>query len=197
MKLTESNLEFEFVEGLNVVKFDETDFYKRKFQYLPNAKGVDFVADSKEILLLIEVKNCKGYESDNRYRIAPNNSKVSTAPTTVDVTERESLDIEVSKKIAMTLACLVGVHTKHAYQIGDELKPYSFGLIDSSISEGKKAIKVLLFLEGAFETHTRSKKTIMRELARNINIKLSWLNCDVFVEDLNTQQKKWFSVTEV
>ena len=197
MKLSESNLEFDFVGNITATKFDDTDFYKKSFQHMPNAKGVDFIAISNETIIFIEVKNCKGHESDNRYRIEPNNRKISTAPTSVDVTDKESLDIEVSKKVAMSLACLVGAHTKPQFQNSDELKPYSLAMMRPEVAKGNKSIKVLLFLEGDFESRTRSKKAIMYSLADSIKKKLSWLNCQVFVEDSTTQSRRFFTATNL
>lgn len=150
MKLNESNLEFDFLGDITAIKFDDTVFYQKSFQHMPNAKGVDFIAISNDIIIFIEVKNCKGNESDNRYRIEPNNKKVDTAPTSVDITHKESLDIEVSKKIAMSLACLVGVYTKPQFQNSDELKAYSLAMMMPDIATGKKSMKIILFLEGNY-----------------------------------------------
>ena len=40
--------------------------------------------------------------------------KVTTSKTSVNTTGRESLDIEVSKKIALTIGGLIGAYTKSA-----------------------------------------------------------------------------------
>ena len=193
MMLTESNLRFSFPDNVNVIKFVDTNYFKNKFQNLPRAKGVDFVADSEKVIWFIEVKNCKGYESDNRYRIAPNNAKVHTAPTTVDVSDRESLDYEVAQKVAMTIACLVGALTKPEHQGGDELKPYCKSLTHGVVDA--KQLKILLFLEGDFGTRTHSKKMIMKALASSIKNKLfPWLNCQVFVGDVANQHNRSMSV---
>ncbi|MGW8958475.1 hypothetical protein [Paenibacillus sp. NPDC055715] len=39
----ESNLRFQFKEGLLPIKFDETNFYTNRFNTLTGSKGVDFI----------------------------------------------------------------------------------------------------------------------------------------------------------
>lgn len=56
--MVESRLDFTFDETFHVVKFDSTDFYKMFYSSMPNGKGVDFIADSEERLIFMEVKNC-------------------------------------------------------------------------------------------------------------------------------------------
>lgn len=196
MNLSESGLTFEFLDGVSAIKFDDTAYYKNTFQKLPSGKGVDFLVEYPDGIIFIEVKNCKGNEADNRYRIAPNNAKINTAPTTVNTINRESLDVEVSKKVAMTLACLMGANSRAQYQNSDELKSYSLRIMDSAIAAGRKSIKILLFLEGDFGTVTCPKVQVMKLILDNIKKKLSWLNCQVFVEDSDTQRKRFFEVTE-
>lgn len=197
MKKTESGIKFEFKDEFSVEKFDETSFYRQSFNKLPNSKGVDFIAKNSEIILLMEVKNCRGNESDNRWRIATNNKKVSTAPTSVDTEGRVSIDIELAQKIAMTLACLVGANSKSIYQKSDTLKPYAEMISSLDISIEKKKIKVVLFLEGDFSSRTRSEKMIMKDLKDSIKEKLDWLNCRILVENINTHVKDIYSANIV
>ena len=94
----ESRLKFGFPDKSTVVKFDSTLFYRDYFNRFPNSKGVDFISLDKNTLALIEVKNCTGDEANCRWRIAPDNKKKETASTTLDLTGRDSLDIEVHRK---------------------------------------------------------------------------------------------------
>ena len=48
---------------------------------------------------MLEVKNCTGYEADNVWR---------TRTNFINENGEESFDIEVAKKVAGTLTCLVG-----------------------------------------------------------------------------------------
>ena len=106
----ESRLKFRFAENDTVIKFDDTKFYRDYFNKLPEAKGVDFISVAKDKIAFIEVKNCTGDEGNNRWRIVPDNRKRDTTRTSVNVEGRDSLDIEMAQKTAMTVAALVQKH---------------------------------------------------------------------------------------
>lgn len=187
----ESGLKFGFPDDSDVVKFDDTPYYRKEFNALPGSKGVDFISDEKDTLSFIEVKNCMGDEGNNRWRITPNNSKRMTTHTTVDMEDRDSLDIEVPQKVAMTLAALSGVksYEKNRTSVA-ELK----GITETSFSDKEKKKYVILFLEGDFGSHTRSKKMIMGSLQQSMKTKMRWLNCKVSVVDSDTYDKKIFEI---
>ena len=69
---------------------------------------MDFISVDKNEIAFIEVKNCTGDEGNCRWRIAPDNQKKDRTHTNVDIVGRDSLDIEVSQKVAMTIAALIG-----------------------------------------------------------------------------------------
>lgn len=191
----ESGLKFLFPQNDTVVKFDDTKFYRDYFNKLPEAKGVDFISVDKDKIAFIEVKNCTGDESNCRWRIAPNNQKKNTTHTVVNVEGRDSLDIEVAQKTAMTVAALTG-----AKSFGDtkdcleELKEYVQFLSSDRFSDDSKKKYVILFLEGDFGSRTRSKKMIMKELQDSMNKKLQWINCRVSVVDSDTYNPKIFRI---
>lgn len=191
----ESGLKFLFPQNDTVVKFDDTKFYRDYFNKLPEAKGVDFISVDKDKIAFIEVKNCAGDESNCRWRIAPNNRKKNTTHTVVNVEGRDSLDIEVAQKTAMTVAALTG-----AKSFGDtkdcleELKEYIQFLSSDRFSDDSKKKYVILFLEGDFGSRTRSKKMIMKELQDSMNKKLQWINCRVSVVDSDTYNPKIFRI---
>ena len=191
----ESGLKFLFPQNDTVVKFDDTKFYRDYFNKLPEAKGVDFISVDKDKIAFIEVKNCTGDESNCRWRIAPNNQKKNTTHTVVNVEGRDSLDIEVAQKTAMTVAALTG-----AKSFGDtkdcleELKEYIQFLSSDRFSDDSKKKYVILFLEGDFGSRTRSKKMIMKELQDSMNKKLQWINCRVSVVDSDTYNPKIFRI---
>lgn len=191
----ESGIKFRFPEHDVVIKFDDTKFYRDYFNKLPEAKGVDFISVDKEKIAFIEVKNCVGDEGNCRWRIAPNNQKRNATHTSVNVEGRDSLDIEVAQKTAMTLAALTG-----AKSFGDtkecvvELKEYTQFLARDAFSDDSQRKYVILFLEGDFGSKTRSKKTIMKILQDSMNKKLQWLNCRVSVVDSDTYDPKIFEI---
>lgn len=195
MVIEESGMQFEFPDNRTTVKFDEELFYRNCFNRFPESKGVDFITDGKDLIAFIEVKNCRGHEGDNRWRIAPNNQKRDTAHVAHDVSGRDSLDIEVAQKAAMTLAALCGT-----YSFGDrkdslgKLKEIAAGISGERFAQTGKKKLIILVLEGDFGTHTRPKKAIMSELQRNIMSKMQWLDCKVSVVDSDTYWEKVFKI---
>lgn len=190
MSIIESGLEFEFEADISAVKFDDSRFYRRYFNRLPHSKGVDVILSSADKLVFMEVKNCTGHEHDNNWRLHPDNSKVHTSPTTVNVEDRESLDVEVSKKVTMTLACLLGAHTKKdTAESAKELDRFFKSASDAKISQLKKTFWIILLLEGNFHSQVRTKKMIMDRLRDSIGNKLKWLYCKVDVVDSDTYRE--------
>lgn len=193
--IEESRLKFKFPDKCTVIKFDDTKFYREYFNKLPEAKGVDFISVGKNKIAFIEVKNCIGDEGNCRWRIAPNNQKRNSTHTSVNIGERDSLDIEVSQKIAMTVAALMGEksfgNTKDCLK---ELEKFIDYLSNDAFSDISKKKYVILFLEGDFGSKTRTKKMIMKALQDSMNKKLQWINCRVSVVDSDTYNSKIFRV---
>lgn len=189
----ESRLKFGFPDDSKVIKFDDTIFYRKFFNKLPDSKGVDFITISKDVIALIEVKNCLGDEGNCRWRIVPNNQKRMTSRTTADVEGRNSLDIEIPQKVSMTLAALMGARSfGESKGTAEELKEIIESIFNESNWNSKRKMYVILFLEGDFGGHTRTKKMIMSELQRSMKVKLKWLNCKVSVVDSSTYNKNIF-----
>ena len=191
----ESGLKFQFPKNDTVIKFDDTKFYRDSFNQLPGAKGVDFISVNKDRIAFIEVKNCTGDEGNCRWRIAPNNQKRNTAHTSVDMEGRDSLDIEVAQKTAMTLAALVGAKSfENIKECVDELKESIQFITGDHFSDDLKKKYVILFLEGDFGGKTRTKKMIMKALQDSMNKKLQWINCRVSVVDSHTYDSRIFQI---
>lgn len=108
---------------------------------------------------------------------------------------RDSLDIEVAQKTAMTIAALIG-----AKSFGDtkeclhELSEYIQFLSKDTFSDDSKKKYVILFLEGDFGGKTRTKKMIMQALQNSMNKKLQWINCRVSVVDSDTYDSRLFQI---
>ena len=191
----ESGLKFGFPDGNIAIKFDDTKYYRDLFNALPGSKGVDFISVGKDTISFIEVKNCLGDEGNCRWRIDPNNHKRDTTSTKVDIQGRESLDIEVPQKVAMTLAALAGARSFGDRKSSiDKLQEIITTVISDDFADDKKKKYVILFLEGNFGGHTRSKKMIMENLQRSMNTKMRWLNCRVSVVDSSTYNKDIFKI---
>lgn len=198
MEVSESGISFEFPEGTSVQKFDDSCFYRGLFTALPYAKGVDFISNNRDTFSMIEVKNCRGDEGNNRWRIAPNNQKRDTTHTEHNVEDRDSLDIEVAEKVTMTLAALLGAGTfQDKKETAKELADFYQVLMSDGVAKDKKKILVVLFLEGNFATKTRNEKMILKELQDSLQKKLRWLNCRVSVVNSNTYKKGPFDSARV
>ena len=196
MLIEESNLTFNFNNQTQAIKFDDTDFYRKSFNKMPSSKGVDILANSKDVIQLIEIKNCSGHEIENMWRTSINNSNIKAAPHGLDVEDRDSLDIEMVKKVVYTITCLYGAWTKSERGgSATELTDYWQGATEQKIKTDKKQLLITLFLEGNFSTKSRNKKAIMHRLQESINTKLSWLNCKVMVVDSDTYKGKYFRVS--
>lgn len=195
MEIEESGLRFEFPDNTKVVKFDDTVFYRKSFNALPDSKGVDFISVTKDTIAFIKVKNCCGDEGNCRWRIFPDNHKRATSHTTAYLEGRNSLDIEVAQKIAMTLAALLGAKSfEEIKESPDEFSEIQDFIFSEKFSDNKKKRYVILFLEGDFGGHTRTKKMIMSDLQRSMQRKMRWLNSKVSVVDISTYNRSIFHV---
>ena len=106
MIIPEGKLDVEFAKQYRVVKFDKTNFYTC-FKSLDGAKGVDFIALSDNDILFLEIKDCKGHESENEWRIFPENLRRSFAQNKRHVLF--SLKICPHRR-RNTMKCDVGLH---------------------------------------------------------------------------------------
>lgn len=182
MVIQENRLEFSFREGVQAVKYDDTDFYRKKYQILPGSKGVDILAVSPSAFWIIEVKDC----SDT----AQNQDKWRRSYEGM-----ESLSEEIALKVIHTCAALAGAHT-----FGDrcaaaaELQPAAAALSGAKIPRVEQKLLVILFLEGDFACYSRSNKTIYRDIKQRIERKLEWLNCRVDVVSTDTYKSLDYSV---
>lgn len=198
MEIKESDLTFTFNKNVDAIKFDDTKFYRTEFNHQPESKGVDIIVNSSECCQFIEIKNCTNHEAENWWRLFPDNSKAKSAPQNASGVARESLDVEVAKKVASTIICLYGAQTKSQMQESAmELNTWWKSISDCRIATLKKQLIIILFLEGRFDntfSTTRSKRLIMYHLEQSIKKKLSWLNCRVSVVDSSTYQHRYFTV---
>lgn len=180
----ESNLAFDFSEDQVVSKFDDEAFYRDLFNAMPGGKAVDFLAASGERYVFLEVKNCAGDEANNRWRIDPDNRKRDTVPGATNVAGRDSLDIEVAQKVAMTISALFGAYTCPTPRAKAEECTRLAGLLfDGCVRSGRRRLIVILLLDGEFGCYTRSDNMIRMQLQKSIARKLKWLNCTVLVTE--------------
>lgn len=87
--LTEKTLQFTFSDDCEAIKFDDHTFYRPRFSD-KNHKGMDILAIHKNRHWWIEIKDCEGYEDDNK-------SRISLSETEELITARDWLSNENSK----------------------------------------------------------------------------------------------------
>lgn len=66
--ITEGTLQFEFASGWNAIKFDETQWHKKRSGY--GIKAMDILVQNGNRHWWIEIKDCEGYEGDNKPRLS-------------------------------------------------------------------------------------------------------------------------------
>lgn len=200
---SEGQLNFSFPDDYKVIKFDSTNFYLKTFDsYMPEGKGLDFIAYSGSQFIMLEVKDFSADKHSNVWRtrtdtaiVNIDNANIDTPIKANNYSVRESLDIEVAKKVASSMSCLLGANSTANVSEADELKPFLKELVKSKFSLGNSDIVIILFVEGILESKTRTKKMIMKRLQDKIKEKLKWLNCKVSVFDSETCNNKYVIVT--
>lgn len=195
--LNEGDISFTF-QG-DAVKFDGTSFFRERFQKMSGGKGVDFLsAPSVDVVLFLEVKDCRGDEKNNLLRVIPDNRYRDKAPNRQQVLGRDSLDIEAVKKVASTIACLHGewASAQSEKDSDDVCAAIWDGMLRRYCSRESVNLRVILFLEGEFGSDSsvkmpqwRTAKQIRRDLRKSIQDKLSWLPCTVEVADSGTYRQ--------
>lgn len=184
--MIESNMKFEFGDQFQAIKFDDTEIYKKFQNNVSNGKGVDFIAYSKDKVILMEIKNCTGHEAENKWRTQ---HKTQKRP---DGTIEDCFDLEVAKKVSCTLSCLTGAGTFDKYNRDDEHE--QFLQILNMLIDHKHEIEIILFLEGDFGSQSRSKKMIMESiqtwLKRHFKGWLNCTNCRVIDSSVNNKDVK-------
>ena len=93
----------------------------------------------------------------------------------------------------MTLAALTGAESFGNNKPSlEELKEIVKDIFGGALADDSKKKYVILVLEGNFGGKTRTKKMIMSELQKSMNVKMRWLNCKVSVVDSDTYDKRVF-----
>ncbi len=161
----ERALSFTFSSGWKpVIKWDGTDFYRRRVQKLEGMDAVDIVALGDGKLLFIEVK-------DYRW------------PTTTPNLFGVDLAQKVAEKIRDTVAGLTGA-SRTAGE-GAQSTSDDFAAVGQWLANQRKPLFVVLWFEsGNYYRSDDRRKQAMSILAQEIKSRLGWLTTKVFVYDL-------------
>ena len=179
----EGNLKFIFPNGTQLVKLDDTKFYRTCYECNNGAKSVDIVFKSPGRTCLMEIKDFKGSEVENRWRLFPNNKKKKAQAAHVRDEGLDSLDIEVMRKTLHSIVCMYGAwslsHRNTSSAV--DLSKFWKSMTQRAVPCDKYKVDIILFLEGENGTATRSNKMIMYNLQQSLAKKFRWLNCRVLV----------------
>lgn len=180
----ESSIRFDFRREF--LRFDKEVFYTSCCSGL---KGIDFLVVDGERLVFLEVKNFHGYEDEYRWRTVPDNNGLKDRkrpPKPKDV----SLDVEMIGKVSGTLTALQGAQTfdkTELLPLHDNFRAWCerTNIFLEPASTEKPRLSVVLLLEGAPESESNKTGMILQRLEKSLKNKLKWLNCLVYVVDLN------------
>ncbi len=161
--MREGKIEFDFSGSDKAIKFDDTDYYKKKFNCMKGSKAVDFLIVRKDDFFIIEVKD---------YSIGPVNKDIFQIGK-----GENSIDRVITRKISMTLAALLGAHINSIA----ELKDYT-----SSITDKAKNIRIVFFFEGDIVALTGMDEIVYKlALVDSLKAELKWLTNDIVVLNLD------------
>jgi Holliday junction resolvase len=161
--IREGNISFEFVG--NLIKYDETDFYRNHVERCYETKAVDFLALNNHPLYIVEVKDFRGYRIQNKARI-----------------KNADLAIEFAQKVRDTIAGLYGAFRKH----NDELRIFHTYLFYNQNSP--MSIKAILLLAEDNTTNNvdaKKRSQLKRELITKIEQQLGFLSLHIHVVSIS------------
>lgn len=92
--IIEGTLKLSFPAGWHAIKLDDAPWYRQDMK--SHVKAVDIVAVSGANHWWIEIKDCEGYEEDNRPRLSPADPAAMTSAR--DLLKQHDLEKEVSIK---------------------------------------------------------------------------------------------------
>jgi hypothetical protein len=180
MQIKEGSLLFDFNDDVTAIKFDEQPFYRNKFNVLKGARGVDILAYNRECFMILEVKDFRGYEIENRKRVTATSSVSKGKGCT-----EEPLDLELALKVRETLACMLAAALDDNEE---DISPFFKPIIDKARGRSNISLKVLLFVEGDIPRFP----LYSRNMIDSIKKKMRWLNARVFVENIDTHKAQHF-----
>jgi hypothetical protein len=166
MEIEEGNLRFKFADTWSyLLKYDERDEggkpklaeYRKIHDATNGAKAVDFIGVlDNDKLVFIEVKDFRGFETENKKRVATG-----------------ELVTEIATKVRDTVAAIVG-----GYRTSMSDKNEYFEHYFDILSNKQKHIYMVLWREGHFRNPDKAR---YYNDAQVLKSKLSWLGSKTFV----------------
>jgi len=166
--VTEGKQTFSFPDDWYVVKYDDTNFYRKSVEKCADTKAVDILALSDTDMWMIEAKDFRSYRIDNKERIA-----------------NHDLVDEFARKVRDTIAGLYGAHRSTT----EQLSCFCNHLFPSVA----KKINVILFLEEdrpsekhkSFKRARSNMKKAVEKHLKFLNVRCNILNRQELTAHLN------------
>ncbi|MGL4611258.1 MAG: hypothetical protein ACRCYY_16555 [Trueperaceae bacterium] len=173
MIFEEGYLHFEFDDGhWQILKFDKDVDYEKMMQALSSTKAVDFVGILEKNCYFIEVKDFRGYTTNNKQRLLTDN-----------------LAVEVGQKVKDSIACILGSCRMSSQS--ERWQVFVQALL-------KKDIKVILWLEHDLHQKAIDRNKARASVEGNVlKTKLRWLTTKVAVIDKKTSNLPHLKVTNL
>ncbi|MBI5917090.1 MAG: hypothetical protein HY842_17090 [Bacteroidetes bacterium] len=171
MTLQESNLQFVFndMHWEHLLKFDDETDFKQAQEAVQGTKGVDFSGIfEKNTLVLIEVKNFRGYRIENKPRMVGGD---------------DPLWLEIARKMRDAIAVIVGAARNYPHQAT------AWNAYLEVLRNKRKQLHLVLWLE---QDAPISKQQKYRSVAdeevfrRQLKRSLKWLTQKVDVANVST-----------
>lgn len=171
MTFQESNLQFVFndVKWAHLLKFDEETDFKLTEESVSGTKGIDFSGIfEKSTLVLIEVKNFRGYRIENKPRM---------------IGGADPLWLEVAQKMRDAIAVKVGAARNSTHQAA------TWNAYLEILKNQKKQLHLVLWLEQDAPFGIQQKYRSVEEVElfrRQLKRSLKWLTNKVDVVNIST-----------
>jgi hypothetical protein len=146
----------------HVIAFDQETDYENAANALPETKGVDFVGLISDSLFLIEVKDFRQHQIENRERL-----------------RKGELSREVGKKVRDSIACIVGFCCSSSQR--EKWQPFLDGLLRLD-----QPIQIILWLEQDLPRPVPQRSRVKDNIKGNeLKTLLKWLHVRANVQRMS------------
>ena len=159
--IPEKNLTFEFPDEWQVIKYDDSNFYRKRFEQMDDVKGLDFLARTDAVLWMIEARDFRGYRIQNKKRMQNN-----------------ELTLEVAKKVRDTVAVLYDAHRFE----NQELRSFHSFLFGRNDPTARLEV-ILLLEEDRPQSGHKQFKAVRSNLVKALKQRLRFLSIRVSVHN--------------
>ena len=161
MTVDEQNLRFDFSDTWRVEKYDALPQHTERLQPLLDSEAVDFVGIHPNVVLLMEVKDFRGYRIENKEKFGG------------------PLATKIARKMRDTVAGIIGLA-----RTGSTEQPWCD--LAKRLALRKQRILAILFLEQDQTRSINNRKALMSVEVKLLKQRMKWFGASVSVVDLDT-----------